>query len=181
MAFGLRAISPMVWSSLFWVIILFSAINSVAKSFIGERKGIDIYLYSIAKPESIIVSKIIYNALLCMALAALGFGLFALFLSNPVINKWLFFGTLALSSVGFSATLTLLSSIAAKANNSHILMGVLGLPILLSILLLSIKITKNCVDGLEPLLRSDDLITLASINCISIAVSYILFPYIWRS
>jgi heme exporter protein B len=181
MAFGLRIISPLVWSALFWVIILFSAVNSIAKSFIGEKKGSEIYLYTITNPESIIISKILYNFLLCFILSLLGFVLFILFLSNPIENTLLFVTTLLLTSLGFSTSLTLLSAIASKANNSNILMAVLSFPVIISILLLSIKITKNCVDGLDPSVSYPELIMLTSINCLGVAVSYILFPYIWRS
>ena len=54
-------ITPLVWSALFWITILFTVINTIAKSFIGEKRGRDIYYYSIANPEMIILSKIIYN------------------------------------------------------------------------------------------------------------------------
>jgi heme exporter protein B len=52
-------ITPLVWSALFWITILFTVINTIAKSFIGEKRGRDIYYYSIANPEHIIISKII--------------------------------------------------------------------------------------------------------------------------
>src|SRR5882724_8729900 len=55
LAFALRQnlITPLVWNALFWITILFTAINTVAKSFIGEKRSIDIYLYSIANPLDI--------------------------------------------------------------------------------------------------------------------------------
>jgi heme exporter protein B len=60
-------------------------------------------------------------------------------------------------------------------------MAVLSFPVIISILLLAIKITKNTIDGLERSVSYDELLTLASINCLVAAVSYLLFPYIWRS
>ncbi len=83
--------------------------------------------------------------------------------------------------MGFSASLTLLSGIAAKANNSHILMSVLSFPIVISVLLIVIKVTKNCIDGLDRSVSTNDLLTLLAINCLVAAASYLLFPYIWRS
>ena len=67
LTFSLRhnAINEATWSALFWLTILFSVINTVAKSFIGEKKGTAIYYYSIASPQVIIISKILYNAILC--------------------------------------------------------------------------------------------------------------------
>jgi heme exporter protein B len=183
LTFNLRQnlINPLVWSALFWVTILFSSVNTVAKSFIGEKKGQEIYFYSLTNPESIILSKLIYNFLLCALLSYSGFILFILFINNPIADTSVFALTILLASWGFSASLTLLSGIAAKANNSNILMAVLSFPVVISILLLVIKITKNCIDGLDRSVSYDELLTLLAINCLVTAVSYLLFPYIWRS
>ncbi len=60
-------------------------------------------------------------------------------------------------------------------------MAVLSFPVVVSILLLAIRATKNCIDGLDPSVSYDELVTLFAINCLVGAVSYLLFPYIWRS
>jgi len=183
LTFSLRQnqITPLVWSALFWITILFTVINTVAKSFIGEKKGRDIYYYSITSPEAIIISKVIYNFLLTAILSFTGFILFALLLKNPIVDLGLFSLVLALGAMGFSSSLTLLSGIAAKANNSHILMAVLSFPIVISVLLIVVKVTKNCIDGLDRSVSTNDLLTLLAINCLVTAASYLLFPYIWRS
>lgn len=183
LTFSLRQnqITPLVWSALFWITILFTVINTIAKSFIGEKKGRDIYYFSIASPEVIIISKIIYNFLLTLILSFAGFSLFVLLLKNPIVDINLFCLVIALSSMGFSSSLTLLSGIAAKANNSNILMAVLSFPIIISVLLITVKITKNCIDGLDRSVSTNDLLTLLAINCLVTAASYLLFPYIWRS
>jgi heme exporter protein B len=174
-------VTPSVWSALFWITILFTAVNTVAKSFIGEKKGKDTYSYSIASPESVIISKIIYNFILCSLLSFTGFILFAALLNNPITDLYLFCLTILLTAFGFASSLTILSGIAAKANNSNILMAVLSFPVVISILLIATKITKNCVDGLERSVSWDELLTLMAINCLITATSYLLFPYIWRS
>jgi len=183
LTFSLRQnqITPLVWSALFWITILFTVINTVAKSFIGEKKGRDIYYYSISSPEAIIISKVIYNFLLTLILSFTGFILYTLLLKNPIVDLGLFSLVLALGAMGFSSSLTLLSGIAAKANNSHILMAVLSFPIVISVLLIVVKVTKNCIDGLDRSVSTNDLLTLLAINCLVTAASYLLFPYIWRS
>jgi heme exporter protein B len=183
MTFSLRqsGISATTWSSLFWLVILFSMINSVAKSFIGEKKGLMIYYYALASPQVIILSKIIYNSLLCFTLSLTAYLLFDLFIQNPVQDQWLFLVTLSLTSTAFASSLSLISGISAKANNSSILMAVLSFPVVISILLMAIRITKNALDGLEPEASYDELLNLAAINIISAALAYLLFPFIWRS
>jgi heme exporter protein B len=183
LAFALKQnlISPLVWNALFWITILFTAINTVAKSFIGEKRGLEIYYYSIASPIDILLSKIIYNFLLCVLLSLAGYFLFTLFLNDLVEDLLIFMTTLLLASLGFATSLTLLSGIASKANNSNILMAVLSFPVVISILLMAIKITKNCMDGLDPSVSYSPLLSLLAINCLVTAVSYLLFPFIWKN
>ncbi|HTF21194.1 MAG TPA: heme exporter protein CcmB [Chryseolinea sp.] len=183
LTFSLRrgSINETTWSALFWLAILFSVINSVAKSFIGEKKGLSIYYYSIASPQTVILSKIIYNTLLCLLISVVGYVLFSLFISNPVQDVPLFLLTILLTSFGFSAALSMISAIASKTNNSNVLMAVLSFPVIISVLLMAIRATKNILDGLERNTSYDELTNLLAINCILTALAYILFPYIWRS
>jgi len=183
LTFGLQQnlITPLVWSALFWITILFTAVNAVAKSFIGEKKGRDIYYYSIADPAAIVLAKTAYNFLLCSLLSFTGYLLFVLLLSNPIVDGLIFTLTILLTAMGFASSLTLLSAIASKANNSAILMAVLSFPVVISIVLMAVKVTKNCIDGLGWDASWDELLTLMAINCLVTAVSYLLFPYIWRS
>ncbi|MFZ6011212.1 MAG: heme exporter protein CcmB [Bacteroidota bacterium] len=183
LTFSLRnnTLNEATWSALFWLTILFSVVNSVAKSFIGEKKGIVIYYYSVVSPQAIIISKIIYNTILCLVLSLAGYFFFSLFIQSPVADKLTFLTTLVLTSFGFSASLSLISGIASKANNSNILMAVLSFPIVIAILLMAIRATKNVLDGLERAASTDELLNLFAINCILTALAYLLFPYIWRS
>jgi heme exporter protein B len=183
LTFSLRtnSLTEATWSALFWLTTLFSVINSVAKSFIGEKRGLMLYYYSIADAQTFIVAKIIYNTALCFLLSLAAYLLFSVFIYNPIHDHLLFLSTLALTSLGFSASLSLISAIAAKANNSNILMAVLSFPILISLLLMAIRITKNVLDGLERSASYDELLNLVAINCILTGLAYVLFPYIWRS
>ena len=183
LTFSLRhnAINEATWSALFWLTILFSVVNTVAKSFIGEKKGVTIYYYSLSSPQVIIISKIVYNTILCFVLSLAGYILFHVFIDNPIQDQTLFLLTLLLTSIGFSGALTLISGIASRANNSNILMAVLSFPIVISILLMAIRITKNVLDGLERAASQDELLNLIAINGILTVLAYMLFPYIWRS
>ena len=183
LTFSLRrnAINEATWSALFWLTILFSVVNTVAKSFIGEKHGSSIYYFSVTSPQLIILSKIIYNSILCFLLSLSGYILFQIFIANPVQDHLFFLLTLLLTSIGFSGALTLISGIAARANNSNILMAVLSFPVLIGILLMAIRITKNVLDGIDRSASYDELLNLLAINGILTTLGYMLFPYIWRS
>ena len=53
MAFRLQlaGLSAANWSALFWITLLFTAISTVGKSFMGEHKGRDFYYYALASPQ----------------------------------------------------------------------------------------------------------------------------------
>ena len=176
-----KLIAPITWNTLFWIILLFTSINSIGKSFMLERSERQLYYYSLVSPLSVILSKIIYNILLNVFISTIGLGVYFILLGNPVQNIYLFILNIFLGSVGFAATFTMVSGIASKAENSHTLMAILSFPIIIPMLLMLIKISQNALDGLDNRVSLDELSTLISINFIVFTLSLLLFPYLWRS
>ncbi|MFN0049335.1 MAG: heme exporter protein CcmB [Cytophagales bacterium] len=174
-------VHPITWNALFWIIILFCAINAVSKSFSGEREGRNLYYYTLASPQAIIISKTIYNTLLLLLLGSLAFVFYSLIMGNPVQDLFLFVACIVLCAFSFAGVLTLISAIASKAGSSSTLMAILSFPTILPLLLLIIKISKNAMDGLELTSSYKDLSMLSAITVIIFASSYILYPYIHKS
>lgn len=182
-ALGLQSgnLSSQVWSALFWIILMFSSFGIVGKSFMGEKKGVLIYYHYLISPGSLIIAKMIYGTLLTFILSICGWLIFVTLMGNPVIHTSMFLLCLVLGSSGFGTSLTLISAITLRAGNSGVLMAVLGFPVVLSILVLCIRLTKYSIDGLGWDAATDEVFALAGISGISGAVSFLLFPYIWRS
>ncbi|WP_025761243.1 heme exporter protein CcmB [Dyadobacter tibetensis] len=174
-------LTPIVWNTLFWIIILFTSVNAIAKSFSQERYGRLIYYYSLCSPQSIILSKIIYNCLIMLLLSMTGFGFYAFIMGNPVGDLGQYLLSIILAAIGFASVLTLVAGIATKAENSATLMAVLSFPIILPMLLMTIKLAKNALDGLDWSVSMDEVQTLLAIDAIVITLSYLLFPYLWKS
>ena len=174
-------LTPIVWNTLFWIILLFTAINAIAKSFVQERAGRQLYYYTLASPQQIILSKILYNIALMVVLALLGFSVYAFVLGNPVNDVPLYIVTLLLGAVGFAASLTLVSGIASKAENPATLMAVLSFPIVLPLLLMLLKISKNALDGLDRSSSWDEVGIVLAVDAIVLTLSWMLFPFLWRS
>ena len=170
-----------VWNALFWIILLFTSVNAIAKSFIQENRGRLLYYYSLVSPQGIVLAKIVYNTVLMLVLALICYVFYAIVLGNPVQDDAFFLLTIVLGALGFSTSLTMISSIAAKASNSSTLMAVLSFPVIIPMLLMLMKLSKNAIDGLDRSVSIDELLTLLAINLIVVSVSYVLFPYLWRS
>ncbi|MEM7108323.1 MAG: heme exporter protein CcmB [Bacteroidota bacterium] len=183
LSFNVRsdALNPVIWNVLFWIIILFSLVNAVAKSFIQETEGSFLYLYWTHSPQTLIVGRTIYNGLLMLILGSVGFVIYSLVLGNPVQDLLIFFLVIVLGTLGLSFTMTMVSAIASKARNSNTLMAILSFPIVLPMLLMIIKISKNAISGVERAASLDDFLVLGAINALVGAASYLLFPYLWRS
>ncbi len=175
-----QAINPITWNTLFWLIILFMAVNAIGKSFTQESKQRNIFYYSIVSPEAVIYSKIFYNALVMIGISLVGILFYSWVMGNPVGNLPLYVTSLLLGSIGFSATLTMVAGIAAQGENSATLMSVLSFPIIIPLLLILLKLSKSAMDGISMQENWDEMATLASLDVIVIVLSGILFPYIWR-
>lgn len=170
-----------VWNALFWIILLFTAVNAIAKGFAQESRGRLLYYYSVVSPQGVIVAKMVYNSALMLLLSLLCFVFYAVVIGNPVQDVGMFLLTIVLGAIGFATSLTMISGIAAKAANTGTLMAVLSFPVMVPMLLMLIRMSKNAIDGLDPALSMDEAFTLLGINMIVVTVSYILFPYLWRS
>ena len=124
-------IDPITWNTLFWIILLFTSVNAIAKSFTQERAGRQLYYYMIASPEGIIISKMLYNSVLMTGLSLLAFGFYAFVMGNPVGDQSLYLLSVVLGSLGFAGTLTMVAAIASKAENPSMLMSVLSFPLII--------------------------------------------------
>lgn len=175
-----RLIDVPTWNALFWIIMLFAAINAVLKSFLQERDGRMLYYYTLVKPQSIINAKIVYNALLMVALAVSGLVVFISFMGNPVQNMPLFLLNMLLGVVGFSSVLSMVSAIASKARNNFTLMAVLSFPLVLPLLLVLIRVSAAAIDGNDLAGQLPNLLVILLLTSITLVLSNILFPFIWK-
>lgn len=175
-----RTIQPMVWNVLFWIIALFAAINAVVKSFVQESGSRQLYYYTLANPTILLLSKIIYNAILLFVLMLLTYICLSFIAGNPVVDNGLFFVALSLGAVGFSVAFTFVSAISAKASNGATLMAILSFPVVLPILLILIKLSAQALRLLQDTSIQKDIFILVGIDAILIALSFVLFPYLWK-
>lgn len=175
-----KKIDPISWNVLFWIIMLFAAVNAIAKSFMQENAQRQFYYYSLVSAEAIILSKIIYNSGLMLLLASIAFAFYNLVFNNPVQDIILYLICVLTGAISFATVFTLISGITSKANGSATLMAILGFPVIIPVLMVIIKLSKNAMDGLDRSVSYNELLVLGAINLIVLTGSYLLFPYLWR-
>jgi heme exporter protein B len=177
---SLVSVNPVTWNALFWIIMLFASINAVSKSFLQESKGRQLYIYTIASPLALIISKTVYNVLLMLFLTIIALCFYMLVFDYVPQDLGLYLVAAILGSISFSTIFTMVSAISSKAGNGGMLMAILSFPVIIPVLIVLVKLTKNAIDGLDRSVSLDEIGILIVINILVGAVSLLLFPYLWR-
>lgn len=170
-----------VWVALYWIILVFAAVNASVNSFRLESGRQFYYYYGLVKASSLIISKLIFNAILILLIAYLSYFLIAILIGNPIENVELFLLVIFTGGISLASVLTLVSAIASKTSQNSSLTAILAFPILLPTLLTSIKASLLCGLGFGWEECSTYILSLGLIFLIILALSLILFPYLWRS
>ena len=170
-----------VWNGLFWIIQLFVCVNAVAKSFLQESRGRMLYFYTISGAREFVIAKLIYNIILMLIMSLLSLGLFFILLKNPLADTLKFIGIVCLGGVSLSLVFTLLAAIAAKAQQNAALMAILGFPLIIPQLLLLVRLSKS---AFGEMFRAGAILQLSllivGLDLMVIALSIILFPFLWK-
>jgi heme exporter protein B len=113
-------------------------------------------------------------------LSVLALLVYMLFFTNTIGDPLFYFLSVLLGSISFSTVFTMISAIASKAGNNGTLMAILSFPVIIPVILVLIRLSKNAMDGLERSLNYGNIGVLCAINVIVIATALLLFPYLWR-
>ena len=169
-----------VWNVLFWIILLFVSVNAVAKSFLQESKARQLYYYTILDPRKVILSKLIYNAVLMLIMSTIALLLFFLFLGNPALHFGKFVLIVLVGGLSLSTLFTLLSAIAGKAGGNSALIAILGFPIVIPQLILLSDLSKPLLNTMITQGWWKLFFVLIALNILILLLSYILYPFLWK-
>ncbi|MFN0158849.1 MAG: heme exporter protein CcmB [Bacteroidota bacterium] len=173
---------PEVLCAMLWVVIFFSAMSGLSRTFVAEEeRGTAMTLQLLASPASVYCGKLLFNLVLVHGLNAVTVVLYMLFVHGFVVQTYsIFLVTLLLGSLGFAAAATIIAAIIAKANTKGTLYPVLSFPILLPLLLTVINATKLAVEGAFFDEAIGEFQLLLSYIVAIVIVSFLLFEYIWK-
>lgn len=177
---GFFDIPKQSWNAIFWILILFASINAVAKSFIQENRGSQLYLYQLAHPSAVLIAKMIYNTGLLFLIGLLTFAILSTFTGSQVRDLGFFILLLGLAAVSFSIAFTFTSAIAAKSDSGSSLLAILSFPIVIPILMSLVKLSANALGLLMDSSYLTDIFNLLAIDALLLALTFFLFPYLWR-
>lgn len=168
------------WNAIFWVVMVFVAINAIARSFVGERREHLLYLYTVASPRAIILSKMLYGTTVLVAVGFITAIAYAILGKQNIGNVGLFALAIVVGAAALAANLTLVSAIAARAENKSTLMAVLGFPVIIPVHLTLSKVTHKAIEGFPIYESYNSLGFLLGLTAMLVVISAVLFPALWR-
>ena len=181
-AFGGESPSQEVLAGVLWVIIFFSGMSGLARTFVAEEeRGTSLTLQLLTTPTAVLFGKLAFNVVLVLIVNTMAVLLFLFFFSSfRVDSVGLFVTTLTLGSIGLASASTIIAAIIARANTKGSLFPVLSLPLLLPLLMTVIHATTLSSEGAFFSEGLDDFRILVSYIGAVTGVSYILFDYVWK-
>ena len=172
-------ISNPVWNALYWLIFLFVSIHAVGKSFGNLSEGRLLYYHTIAAPEVIVLSKALVNGILSAAIGLVNLIGMWLLLGEPDVSMAYFLMLMVLYGFGLGILFTTLSALAAKTKGGQVLMPVLGFPLIIPLILVSVRASSALFTGVLDNVWTN-ISMLAAFDVMVLVLSAILFKFIWR-
>lgn len=172
-----------VYNAMFWIILVFGALQSIGQIAANETSGQRLFLYTLAHPVAVILGKIAFNVIFTSLIGFLTFVFYLLFFGGEPLEKihWGgYISAIVLGIIGFASIFTMVTSITSKAHQNTGLMAVLGFPLILPLVvsLINVSIASSRGGGWDVTLYP--LLSILAIIVINITLSFLLFPYLWR-
>lgn len=168
------------WNAVFWIVMLFAAVQAAFRSFENEASRRFLLYYGLVKPQALVLGKSLYNFVYLFSIGLFTTLVFSFLLGNQIHNVTAFLVLLLIACAGFSAILTFTSALAAKAGSNPALPAILSLPLLYPHVLTLSRTSIRALTGFSWGYNAPYLLVLLMLTGLSLALSYLLFAYLWR-
>jgi len=181
--FALKAdqLPPTPKSGLVWIVILFSALSSLSRSFEMETERHTFDLLRLhGKPSQVYLGKLCYNFMFTFTVNVCTFVIYLFLLNMPVADSLAFILVLILGTAGLSGVATMLGAIVSQADRKGAIFSVLSIPLLFPLILILVRTTKAAlIEGLTENYLNDFWALLGYAG-VTITAGILLFDYIWE-
>lgn len=168
------------WNALYWIILIFASLQAAFRSFQNEADRRFLLYFGMVRPQVLILGKILYNFFYMFVIGLVGLLFFSFFLGNIITDPLAFLVLLLLASAGFSAILTFVSGISAKAGDNPALPAILSIPLLYPQVLTLSRTSIRALTGFDWSVNAPLLLVLLLLALVTSLLSYMLFAYLWR-
>ena len=182
MAFELRVPRPeMIVPGVLWVVILFTGILGLNRSFGAEvdRGSLAALLLAPVERSAIYFGKMLANLIFLLTTELIILPAVLVIFNVNVFRLWILLGLL-LGTIGYVSVGTLFAALAANTRARESMLPILLLPVMLPVFIAGVKITAIVLDerGSGDLQRW--LTMLVVYDLIFITVAFLVFDLIWE-
>ncbi|MDI1234759.1 MAG: ABC transporter permease [bacterium] len=177
---SLPGIDKALFSSLFWLIVIFTTIQGISKSFLTMNKGHFLYWHQLLSPVEFLITKLIANFLLMFLFTIFSMFIFLVIHGLMVDDIFSFLLIAVVTGTGISSVFTISSSIAAKTDHPGMILPVLTFPLVVPLLLIGVKASKKATDGLGFITLLPETLILIMMNVLIVILGILLVKFIWK-
>jgi len=179
-AFDLQGVDIRVFGpGVLWVAFSFSGIIGLGRSFAGERDrgSLDGMLLAPVDRGAIFLGKTFANFLFILTMEIVTLPLFVILFNAPM--QWFpLVGFILMGTAGFAAVGTLLSAIAASTRMRDVMLPVLLFPVLIPLLVASVKLTQGALQELPFSDYQGWFNLLLAYDVIFLVVAFLTFEFV---
>jgi heme exporter protein B len=182
LAFDLRVPDPkMVAPGVMWVVILFSGVLGLNRSFGAEvdRSTLAALLLAPVDRSAIYFGKCLAQLVFMLLNEAIILPVTLVIFDINILQPWILVGVL-LGTIGYVAVGTLFAALAANSRARESLLPILLLPVMVPIFMAGVALSANVLDGRALSDFQRWLWIMVVYDVIFIAVAYLVFDLIWE-
>lgn len=170
-----------ITTGLFWVVIFFASVSSLARTFIKEQDKDTVNALKLSSiPEAVFIGKLMFNLVLSYFTGFLTLILFVMIMDYQIANIFGYVLVFLIGIKGLVISLTVIAAIISKANSKGTLYPVLAFPILIPLLITIIHSSKLFASGAQIFALVDEFIIMICYIIVVFTASIMLFKFIWE-
>ncbi len=181
--FAVRAqtLDPTPRSGVIWIVLLFSGLSAAARGFLQEKDQGTLALLRIhTEPLAVFLGKWFYGAVFLAGLLAATLALYAVVMGMGIPSPLSFAVSVLAGAVGLSGVTTLTSAMMVQTDRRGSLFQVLSVPLLVPLILLLTRVTRDAlVDG-NPSAVLSDYAALGGFCGVVLTLGVLLFGNVFR-
>ncbi|MCR4427171.1 MAG: heme exporter protein CcmB [Firmicutes bacterium] len=170
-----------VRAAFLWIVLFFSAMTGLSRSFVREEESRTAMALRLAcLPNAVYLGKLLFNIGLLGAIETIVVPLFFVLMDTTPGHIGLFLAALVFGTIALAASTTIVAAIISRANAKGALFAVLSFPLALPGLGASIRATVVAFSGGGLPQAAGDIRLLIGHGVIMMALSLLLFEFVWN-
>jgi len=169
---------PAEFNFLYWIFMLIISVSIALRTEHHQGPEEHLMLYTLLSPTTVFISRLLFNVIYLCIVGLAFYGAMLLLFYPQIEFGGSFLILIGLGAFGIGGALSFIAAIARYGAGQNTVLSVLSIPVLIPVILLlyNMGILDMRGAGIDMTLY----IAVLSISLLSIALSLVLFPFVWR-